>query len=304
MLDVFLTVILPVFLVAAAGASLQRWLNLSIGALSPITVYLLSPALVFRFLLDAELPAGTSGKVVAASLLTTLLMLAFGLGVSLLLRQTRQLRSGFLLATGFPNAGNMGLPTTLLAYGEPGLAVAIVMFITQGAISWPVGIFIAARSRARGLAPLIAALKMPTIYALLAAIFVRVSGWELPTAIEVPVGLLADAALPLMLLILGFQLAGGIEMARWRSLLAALSIRLVAAAPIAYAVTWLLGIGGVAQQVLVTVSAMPAAVFTTLLATQFDAEPRYVSSAVVTGTLASLASLTIVITSAQRWLGG
>ena len=54
MLDVFLTVILPTFLVAALGAALQRWKMLSVSALGPVAMYLLSPALVLNGLLTTK----------------------------------------------------------------------------------------------------------------------------------------------------------------------------------------------------------------------------------------------------------
>ena len=302
MLDIFLTVILPVFLVAGCGAALQRWRNLSIGALSPITVYLLSPMLVFRFILNAELPAATSGRVVAAGLATTAAVLIIAALASLAARHERPMRSAFLLATVFPNVGNMGLPVSLLAYGEPGLEVAVIAFVTQAAIAWPLGIFIAARSRLRPMGAIVQALKIPTIYALILALVIRALGVNIPFTIEAPVGLLADAAIPAMLIVLGFQLSRGVELARWRSLAGASVIRLLAAAALAYAITIPLGLEGVAQMTVITMAAMPAAVFPTLLATEFEAEPRFVSSGVIVSTLASLVTLTLVISAGEHWL--
>ncbi len=302
MLDIFLTVILPVFLVAASGAALQRWRNLSIGALSPITVYLLSPMLVFRFILNAELPAATSGRVVAAGLATTAAILVVSALVSIAARHERPMRSAFLLTTVFPNVGNMGLPVSLLAFGEPGLEVAVIAFVTQAAIAWPLGIFIAARSQLRVKGAIVQALKIPTIYAMALAIVIRALGWDIPFTIEAPVGLLADSAIPAMLIVLGFQLARGVELARWRSLAGASVIRLLAAAGLAYAITIAAGLEGVAQMTVITMAAMPAAVFPTLLATEFEAEPRFVSSGVIVSTLASLVTLTLVISASERWL--
>ena len=302
MLDIFLTVILPVFIVAACGAALQRWRNLSIGALSPITVYLLSPMLVFRFILNAELPAATSGRVVAAGLATTAAVLIAAALASLVARHARPMRSAFLLATVFPNVGNMGLPVSLLAFGEPGLEVAVIAFVTQAAIAWPLGIFIAARSRLHPTDAIVQALKIPTIYALALALVIRALGWDIPFTIEAPVGLLADAAIPAMLIVLGFQLSQGVELARWRSLVGASVIRLLVAAALAYAATIVIGIEGVAQMTVITMAAMPAAVFPTLLATEFEAEPRFVSSGVIVSTLASLVTLTLVISAGERWL--
>jgi malate permease and related proteins len=80
-------------------------------------------------------------------------------------------------------------------------------------------------------------------------------------------------------------------------------VRLIGGAAVAYPVTLLLGLEGVAQQTIIAVSAMPTAVFTTILATEFRAEPRFVTSAVISSTVLSLLTLTVIITVLQTWLG-
>ena len=303
MLDVFLTVILPTFVVAAIGAGLQRWRTLDVGALGAVAMYLLSPALVLNGLLTTDLPAEISLRVVVAALLTLALALAVSFALSAGARHPRSLQSGYTLATGFPNAGNMGIPISFLAFGEQGLSVAIIIFVVQGTLSWPVGIFIAARGRSHGLAPLYSALKVPTLYAVPTALLIRLTGWDMPVAIDRPIEMLAEATIPVMLIVLGFQLSQGIDWVRWRSLATSGVLRLTVSAGVAYIVTILIGLEGIAQQTVIVVAAMPTAVFTSILATEFDAEPKFVTSAVVVSTLASIGTLTILITILQNWLG-
>ena len=303
MLDVFLTIILPIFLVAALGAGLQRWKALGIGALGPVAMYLLSPALVLNGLLTTELPASISFRVVVSAFLAMMLMLGFAAFFSAMVRQPRSLQSGFTLATGFPNAGNMGIPISFLAFGDDGLAVAIIIFVVQGSLSWPVGIYVAARGRAHGLEPLKASLKVPTLYAVPVALIIRTAEWEMPLTLSRPIEMLADATIPVMLIVLGFQFSRGIDWARWRSLATSVFVRLIASAAVAYLVTLVIGLDGVAQQTVIIVAAMPTAVFTTILATEFDAEPKFVTSAVVMSTLASIGTLTVLITLLRNLLG-
>jgi predicted permease len=302
-LNVFLTVILPTFIVAGVGAGLRRWRTLDPGALGAVVMYLLSPALVLNGLLTTNLQADISLKIVAAALLTLVPMLIVSFALSAGVRHPRSLQSGYTLATGFPNVGNMGIPISFMAFGDEGLAVAIIIFVVQGTLSWPVGIFVAARGRSRGLAPLYSALKVPTPYAVPVALLIRLSGWSLPVAIGRPIELLAGAAVPVMLIVLGFQLSQGIDWQRWRSLMSSGALRLIASALVAYLVTVLLGLDGVAQQTVIIVAAMPTAVLTTILATEFDAEPKFVSSAVVLSTFASMGTLTVLITLLRTWLG-
>jgi predicted permease len=133
MLNVFLTVILPSFIVAAIGAGLQQWRTLDVGALGAVAMYLLSPALVLNGLLTTDLHAEISLRVVVAALLTLALAVSFALSAGV--RHPRSLQSGYTLATGFPNAGNMGIPISFLAFGEQGLSVAIIIFVAQGTLS-------------------------------------------------------------------------------------------------------------------------------------------------------------------------
>ena len=46
---------------------------------------------------------------------------------------------------------------------------------------------------------------------------------------------------------------------------------------------------------MIVMAAMPTAVFTTLLATQYNANPKLVSSVVVVSSVASILTLTVVI---------
>ena len=304
MLNVFLNVILPTFLVAAAGAGLQRWRNLTPGPLSQMMLYLLAPALVVNSLINAEIEVGASARIIGAVLLITIVLMAASFALSRALRQDRALQSGFLLATVFPNAANMALPVALLAFGEAGLTVAIIIFAIQSILSWSIGTFLAARSSSGGLlGPLKQMVRLPILWAIVAALVLRATGVTLPTTLAEPIRMLGTAAVPVMLLILGFQLSKGIELSRWPSLVTALMLRLIGGALIAYPITALLGLEGVAQQTVITVSAMPTAVFTTILATEFKAEPRFVTSAVIGSTLLSLVTLTGVIFILQTWLG-
>ena len=230
------------------------------------------------------------------------LMVITAIVASMVIRGNRPLRSGFTLATAFANGGNMGIPVAFLAFGELGLAVAIIVFVTHATISWPVGIYIAAHGRANGFAALRQALQVPTIYAVPLALGMRAGGWSLPDPLSRPIELMGQAAVPVMLVLLGFQLAQGMDIARWRGIAASAAIRLVLSAAMALVATEVAGLEGTAQHTVIVVSAMPTAVFTTILAAEFDAEPRFVSSAMVFSTLISLVTLTALITLLGWWV--
>ena len=301
MLSIFLTVVLPIFLVAGAGATLQRLRPGPLGMLAPAALYIFAPALALDGLLRTQLPLDVSLRIVASAATVVIVMALVSWVVSRALRLDRPTESGFVLAGTFGNAGNMGIPVSFLAFGDDGLAVAIMVFITQSSISWPIGIYLAARGRARGWTPLLNAARAPALYAIPIALAVRALGWTLPETIELPISLLADAAIPGMLLVLGYQLAQGIALDRPGGIAVALVTRLVAGAVAGAAVATLFGLDGVARNTVVLIAAMPAAVFVTILATEYRAAPRFVASVVVMSTATSLLTLTVVINLLRQW---
>jgi len=293
--NIFLNVIVPVLVVAAAGAGLQRWKKLSAAPFGHMMLYLLSPALVLDSLANAEMPLMASGRIVLGVLLMSVVLVAICVSLSRILGHGRSMQGAFLLTTLFPNVGNMGLPIALLAFGEQGLAVAVMIYAAQAIIGWSLGVYVAARSHPGGFSPLKQTLRLPVLWAIAAALLLRATGTELPAALAKPIHMLGQASVPVMLLILGFQLEKGVALDRWPSLVAALAVRLIGSAFIAYLVGAALGLEGVTQQTFIVVSAMPAAVFITIIATEFQTEPRFVSSVVIASTLLSFVSLTMLV---------
>src|SRR2546427_10977774 len=193
--------------------------------------------------------------------------------VAIPLRLNRAELSGFLLVVIFSNGGNYGLPVVLFAFGNDALAQASVYFVTSSMLTYTVGVFLAAagkRSVPRALAGIA---KIPAIYGVVAAIVVLLTGISIPLMAQRPIQLLADAAIPIMILVLGMQLERATIPERVPLVAAAVAMSLVAAPLVALGLTWLLGISGPARQAGVVLASMPTAVITTILALEFDAAP-------------------------------
>ena len=71
--------------------------------------------------------------------------------------------------------------------------------------------------------------------------------------------------------------------------------RLILSIPVVYLITILFNITDIAQNTLIVMAAMPTAVFTVLLATEFGTKGQYVANSVITSTLLSMITLTILI---------
>jgi predicted permease len=207
----------------------------------------------------------------------------------------RTLSSGVLLTSMFMNAGNYGLPVVLFAFGESALGFASIYFVTMVIFTYTIGIFIASMGSADVKSSLVNLLKLPAIYAIVIAFVVLFTGWEIPVFLNRTITLLGDASIPSMLVLLGMQLANvhlsGISF----PLLLAVSLRLIVSPVIALLLTTIFGILGPARVALVTIAGMPTAVFTTVLATEYDLNPSFVTAVVFTSTLLSPITLTPIL---------
>ena len=134
--------------------------------------------------------------------------------------------------------------------------------------------------------------KVPAVYGVAAASLVLVTGLSVPAAVMRPVDLLSDAALPMMILVLGMQLERATVPDRPWTVVLAVTLSLVAAPIVALGLASLLRVSGSARQASVILASMPVAVITTILALEFDVAPAFVTSAVFLSTILSPLTLT------------
>ena len=293
--DVIGQVVLPVFLVAAAGAAFHRFRPLPIGPLNSAIVYLFSPALVFHALATTEVPLAEIGRIALFSGLLLAGLYVLGSAAGLALRLDGPSRATFVVSVLFMNAGNYGLPVALFAYGDAGFSVAVVFFVFQAILGWTVGVFLTARSSAGVSAAFRTVAGLPVVYAAIGGAVVGMLGVTLPDGLLRSTDLLGDAAVPGMLVVLGVQLASSGALSEVRAIAGSLTLRLVASAAMAAGLVEVLGFEDTAGRVLIVSAAMPTAVFTTIVATEFGGRPAMAASIVIAGTVASLATVTGVL---------
>ena len=302
MLEIFVEVVSPVFLMAGIGALIRRIRNVPSDSISQITLYIFAPALVFNSLAGTDIPLEEMGKIALFAVCLAAAMYLLSIAVARVLALGREGASAFLLTTLFMNAGNYGLPVALLAFGDAGVEFAVVFFVCQATLGGTLAVYLASRSQLEIKDALLSVVRMPLVYGTVFGLAVNLLEVQLPTTIGEPARILGNAAVPSMLMVLGIQLATRFSLDDLRSLASAVILRLVISAGAAYLLTLALGIDGLLQQVLVVTSAMPTAVFTTILATQFQARPSFVTNAVALGTLLSLLTLTVLITVVEAML--
>ncbi len=296
---VFVTVVFPVMLILAVGALFARATRVDVGPISKMALYLFSPVLVFNYIAESSL---TVRELAVASGFTVLYMVAMtiaSVGVAAAMRWPRELYGPTLLTTVFPNSGNYGLPVLLFAFGEAGFELGVAVVVLQFLLMYSFGVYFASMHGDLRLALLNAA-RQPTIYAGLVGYVFALTALDLPAWLAEPVGLLAAAGVPLVLLVLGMQLAFT-RMGRVAGFVGVTSVvRLILGPLVAFAIVALLGISGLLADVLVVQAAMPPAIVMSLMAIEFDSRPDLVSGAIMLATLLSFVTLVPLLLYVER----
>ncbi|MCA9873326.1 MAG: AEC family transporter [Anaerolineales bacterium] len=288
--------ILPIFVIAGFGFALQRWQTIDKRTLSKVTLYVLSPSLVFSSLVNSRLPGEELIDLAVFTVVVILVMAMLAVLVATALRLPRRKLVTLLVVTIFVNSGNYGLTLVQLRYGEAGLSRAIVYYTTSTILLYSVGIFLASMGRLHWRQALGRMLRLPPVYAAAGAIVVYAFNLPIPTPLLRAVEVAGQGAIPVMLLVLGMQIGsmqGGLE---WRLTAPAVILRLLVAPVVAVMVAGFLGITGLGRATSVIEASMPTAVITIILATEFDLQPSAVTSIVILTTLLSPLTLAATIT--------
>ncbi len=295
MLSIFVNVVLPVFLVAALGFIFEKRFRPPIAPFNQLALFILMPALIFQSLLAVDFSSEEPLRITAFAFLLAAVMLAIAFVIARIARLDRPTASAFMLTAAFPNLGNYGLPVVLLAFGQAGLAIGTLLLAVQSVYSLTLAVVIASSSNANLATSLGHVLKQSIIYAVIAALVLNFAHVTLPQFVMSAIALPAAAAIPVMLIVLGMNLASTTRIERPGLVSVAVVTRLVIGALVGWGLAEALGIGGVARGVVIVGSAMPTAIFTILTATQFDARPRFVSDVVIASTIVSIVTVTVVL---------
>jgi predicted permease len=290
--SLFFNNLLPIIIIATIGFILQRTLQIDPRGLSRVIFYSFTPALVFTILVSAEIEADEMLRMVGLVLILSIILAALGYTVSRILRLESRAASAFMLTVMFINAGNYGLSLNSFALGDEGLVWASIFFITTAMVLNSVGVFIATVGRASPKKAIIGLLKVPSVYAIPLALLVRGFEIDLPPAIWRPIELIGSASVPSMLILLGMQIArAGLPKGKIL-LFTSVGLRMLASPLVAWILAPLMGLSGVGRQAGILQAAMPSAVLTTVIATEYDVEPEFVTGVVLVTTLISPLTLT------------
>lgn len=291
-LKLLVDVVLPVFAVILVGGLVGGWFRLDVRHVNRLALYAAVPALAFRAMAELAL-----GEIPAARLLfayAAFLLAAAAVAALVGVRLSASARRALVGTSVLGNAANLNLPVALFAFGPAGLDRALILYVATALLVFTIGpgLLGAAVSPGRALRTILA---FPVLWATLAGLLVNAAGTSLPLAAGRAVDLLADAAIPMVLLTLGVQLARTGRHWPSRRAWAGVALKLGAGPLLAAGAGLAVGLTGLDLAVLVLMGAMPTAVNAVMLAIEFGGDAEQVGDTVVAGTAVALVTLPIVL---------
>lgn len=282
-------VVIPAFFAIFIGFIIGKLLKINMSPLVDITLYVGIPALVFVSLMGKDIILLDAVKIWSASLAV---MVGCGLAAFLVFKALRQKHSGLYVSISLMNTVNLPFPILFLAYGAAGLVPATLFYIPNVIMMFTVGVFIMSGKHWKENVREV--LRQPVLYAAalgLALNFLRI---PVPNLVINSLDLIAQLAIPAVLIILGYNLSK-VRIASFSTALLASFLRVGVGLGMGLLMVWLLGLTGLDRTVVILVSAMPAAANASILAAKYNNEPEAVSSVVFITTVASLGVIPVIL---------
>lgn len=291
----FVNIILPVFILIFCGYLAEKKIGLDFRTLTNCSLYLFTPALVFSSLIRQTLELSLTLNIFFFMVLYTLSLYLLVRLIAAGTAMSQENSGALVLTTVVMNVGNFGLPLAYFAFGEQGLHVSVLTFVLFNIPLSTLAIVVAQGGEVPLGKALINTFKIPIFHAVALAFLLKAVDLSVPFFVLRAVELLGDAAIPLMLVLLGMQLARTRLESQWGFLSLATIIRLAIAPLIAWAITVLLAIDGTSRNVIILQTSTPSAVLPLLYALRFGMRPDLVAGTIFVTTLLSAGSLTIIL---------
>lgn len=264
--------------------------------LSRTAFFVASPALLFITLANADIAAVFSESLVVTAVTSPLACLLY-LPVARLRRRPAGETVIGAMASGYVNAGNLGIPVAVYVFGDAAVVAPVLMF--QLAVLTPLLTtaldVVSPGPDGRRPTPartITAPLRNPLAIATMLGLVVTATGVELPDAVLNPIELLGDLAVPAMLLAFGISLHGSTRPGRDQTLriplLAIVLLKNIGHPLLALAFGLVLGLTGTQLLAVVVCAALPAAQNVFGYAVRFGHGVTLARDAVLLTTLGSL----------------
>ncbi len=281
-----IAIVFPVFAIVLVGWFYGRGRTVEMATANQTNLDVFIPALVFSALADRSFDlAGHQAFAIGAFFM----MLGCGAIGWLVARFSGIPAKVLVPTTMFSNSANLGLPLALLAFGQQGLAAAVVMFIVTNLVHFSFGNWYLDHH-----AKWWNAWRYPVILAALAGLAVSFYGVEIWEPLRVGIKMLGDVSVPLALFSLGIRIAQSHPKALGIGVFGAV-VRPVSGIALTWALATLLGLEGVEKAILILYGALPPAMINYVFAERYQQHPDEVAAVVLIGNIAAVLVIPLVL---------
>ena len=284
-------ILAPMVMIVAAGFFYGRHRKPNMAFANQLTMEIFIPALVLAALADRNFALGAYLPLIGGGMAV---ILGSGLIAWPIARLLKVPLRTFLPPMMFNNSGNLGLPLIVLAFGEPAIAPAIVLWLVQTLLHFSLGAWMLDRHTR-----LSQFWRIPVVAATLLGLALNFTHTELWPPLQLGAKMLGDISVPLLLFALGARLVEAdfsqIRLGLWGAAVCPLA-GMASAAIAALA----LELPGEQGAILLLFGALPPAVLNYVFAEHYKQEPEKVASIVFTGNLAALGVIPLALWVALR----
>jgi len=280
------SIVFPVFAVIVVGFIYGRRHRPDMIATNQVNMDIFVPALIFSALASHSFSMADVKMVAIGGAIIVLGSGLLGLPIA---RWMGYSPRTLLPPMMFKNAGNMGLPLLLLAFGETALPAAVILFLIENVLHFTISSLWLGNSY-----KVWRVLREPVFIAGAAGILVSATGAALWPPVLAAFKVVGDVSTGLMLFALGVRLNTA-PFSEWRIGLVGAVATPATGMVLAGLYCWIFGLSSAETDVLLLFGALPPAVLNYMFAERYGQEPEKVAAIVIVGNLVALLSITLAL---------
>jgi malate permease and related proteins len=291
--------IAPLYIVILLGYLAGKLLHVKKESIAPLLIYVIAPFVIFNGVTRAQIGLGTLSLPVLFFILACLMCGVFYVLSSYIWKSSEKNIVAFTSGTG--NTGYFGLPVAIAIFGSEIVPLIVLSVLGFVLFENTLGFYITARGNFTPKESFLKVLRLPTMYAFLAGLFVNLNGINLGKPyLDLATNFQgAYSTLGMMLIGLGIASIAKFEF----------DYKFITITFFAKFIAWSLIMAGVIfldityfhvysvqiHQVMILMSVVPLAANTVALATELRTHPEKASMAVLLSTLFALFYIPLVV---------
>ena len=279
--------ILPILVVTLVGYLMGRWTTLDAKTLATVAADVFIPALMFISMATTDLDTSLISSLIGSSIFITaaLLLVAF-----IWAKLAKQEASKTVPSLVFMNSGFLAIPLMKLYGGALGMNMIVIFDFSQSFAMFTIGVFII--TGGFHASSIKAAFSTPIIWATVLGLTVRAIGLPIPESIGRIFHYAGEGGPALATFALGVSLKE-FKPTFSKEIISALAVRFIGGFLIGLLASHLFALEGMAKVLVTVTSALPSAVFTSVLPIRHNKDAHFATTMVILSTLLGIITIPI-----------